>query len=450
MNITICSAVLSSIQSRSPLISRPLSREFSFLKIEKSRFAKSFSPILTGRMPSLYQISNSKFSDILNSAIILDSTELNGTTFNQKQKINSSISSITNCQFIRCIQQNFFFNSVEGGAILIRGLIVSISDCIFRQNQVSQIGAAIRVSSSAKFSVDKCLIAENNATYYCAGISLFHVFESSITNNNFTFNFCKGQVSALMLTRCLNSVLDNNIFVNNTAKSNAATYIEISNAQISSFIYISNTASVATSLIVTKYSNTTVNNTYFSDLAKQPSVFVSEYGAVNISNSFFGGVLKDEVVKDEDGESITEDCEEGQKKEIELENLTSISVQAETEEVRQDYIPNFLGAAHEHNTPLSRHTFVEEVDHGLDKSTIMIIAYAIVIMMLIVGLRMYFNGNGATQQGVSTSIFGDEDDDDNLADNFMHDKDDPNKIGEKPEMEKLVGKDVPLELESEL
>ena len=254
-----------------------------------------------------------------------------------------------------------------------------------------------------------------------------------------------------MLTRCLSSSIQNNIFFNNTAKSHASTFLEYTNATSSGLIYVSNNADIATALVVTHNSDFEVFSSYFSDLAKNPSILVSKKAKIEVTKSFFGGILKDEIVEESDGESANEECTEGQKKEIELENLTEISFHVETEEVnRNEFVPIFLGG-NEHNTPLSRHTFVEEVDHGLDKSTIMIIAYAIVIMMLIVGLKMYFGGNSSDQKGVSTSIFGDESDDiEDEPENFMHDKTDPNKVGEKPELEKLVGKEVHLEEEHEI
>ena len=454
-NISLNCLIVAHLNRKSPFFSFSPTSKFSNFLIQNSKFSKLFgNTIFSNSPPSFINIRKSDFSNTLSTAISLDSQNLDNITFKSRPEINSSYLQISDCQFLRCKSQYYSFNALEGGGLLLRGIISDMSNCIFRQCFAYQNGAAIRVSSSARVDIRDSLFAENVVMHWCGGVSVYFAFNYTMEDCNMTNNKSTEKVGALMTSRVLDGSLSNLIISNNTAYSHASTWIESGKLQLSNIIYVMNNADISSAIVATQRTETTINDCFFSDLNKNPSILCENYSKLIIKGSMFSGVLTDEIIKEEGGEVTTNDCKEGEKTEVVLPELSELPPEVETEEVKIDAIPNL-----NINQPMNdvqrpgmnRHTFDAESDtHGIDKSTIMIIAYAIVIMLLIIGLRMYFT-TGETQQNVnnSTSIFGDDDYENNAAD-FLHTSSSPlagetHQLGSKPEMEKLIVQDVPLE-----
>ena len=454
-NISLKCITVRSLSDNSPFLSfSPTFKKSNFL-IQNSKFSNLFgNALFSNSPPSFTRIRKTDFSNSLTTAISLDSQNFDKITFKSRPEINSSYLQITECQFLRCKSQHYSFNSLEGGGLLLRGIISDISKCVFRQCFAYQNGAAIRVSSSARIDIRDTLIAENVVMHWCGGVSVYFAFNFTMEDCNITNNKSTEKVGALMSARVLDGSLSNLILSNNTAYSHAASWIESSKMLLSNVIFVMNNADIASSIVATQRADATINQCFFSDLNKNPSILCENHSKLSITESLFSGVLSDEIIKEENGEVTTNDCKEGEKTEVVLPELTELPPDVETEDVKIDVIPNL-----NINQPMNdiqrpgvnRHTFDPEADtHGVDKSTIMIIAYAIVIMLLIIGLRMYFT-TGETQQNAnnSTSIFGDDDYENNAAD-FLHTSSTPvsgenQPLGSKPEMEKLKVQDVPLE-----
>ena len=455
-NISVRSVSLANIRNGSPLFAFAPSAKYSRFKLANSKFSKiSDNPIFSICAPRFIEIKQTKFTDILSNAIRLDSDEISGINLTSKPEINSSYLQVSNCQFIRCKAQIYTFDGMEGGALLLRGIISDISDCIFRQCQAYQNGGAIRVSSSARVSLNTSIFSENSANKWCGGTSFYFVFVMNISDCNFTDNKCNEKVACLMACKCLEAKTSNIIMVNNTALSHGCTWIEKSTFDAVSHAYVGNIADFATSLVATQGSIVLLKESFFSDLYRNPSILCSSKASIKAVNCKFGGSISDEFTKEDDGEVTQEECVEGEKIVIEMTQLPSIQIEQETEEVKENYqIPNLNLGAPEQQRQMNRHTFEQDEGHGLDKSTIMIIAYAVVIMFLIVGLRMYFTGGEVQVDQKNTSIFGD-DDYDNNAGEFLHTAaaaagvpehtPEAKEEAEKPELEKLVPADVPLE-----
>ena len=452
-NISLNSLTIVRLKEKSPLFTISPSSKISTFSFQNCKFSKLFDKsIFSQSTTSFISIKRTEFSDILSTAISIDSQNFDGMTFKSKPEINSSYLQVTECQFLRCKSHNYDFNSLEGGGLLLRGIIADISNCIFRQCFAYQNGAAIRVSSSARINVNGTFMAENNAIKWCGGISLYFVYNFTMGDCNITTNKVTEKVAGLMVSRVLEAQIINTLMANNTALSHAASWIESSTLSATNMIFVKNNADIASSLVTTQRADVHLNDCFFSDLNRNPSILCEYNSKITIIGSKFAGTLSDEILKEEGGQVTTDECKEGEKTEVELPLLSELPPDTESEEVKIDVMPNLnlnQGMNDFQRPGVNRHTFDTEAEHGFDKSTIMIIAYAIVIMLLIVGLRMYFSPGEAAQNATnSTSIFGDDDYENNAGD-FLHTGASPvasneTPLGSKPEMEKLIVQDVPL------
>jgi len=406
---------------------------------------KSFSSFCLGFSPNYLKISRSNFNDILQSSIKLDSLIVNNITYVNRPTVNGSVLSLEECSFIRCKQHLYTHDGMEGGALLLRGVIFSATDCIFRQCFAYQNGGAIRVSSSSSVNIDGCLFAENTATSWCAGVSLFNVFTATIQNCNFTLNKCQNKVSCLMFSLCKKISASKLIFFNNSAKSHGAFWVELSTGESTGLIFVQNSANIASSIVLTNESTFSVKESAFSDLSQDASILVTNDATAEISKCKFAGSEKDEISKVGGGSADVEDCQSGEKTEVTLESLSILPPEVTEAQEEQKYVTMPPVAEPESQTPIPE--VIEQP--GMDKSTIMLVAYAVVIAILIIGLKMYFSAPPAQEAPNDNSIFGDDDFDTNHH-SFMRKGTTEDTTSLKQGSQMLVdpAADVPLEMSS--
>ena len=163
----------------------------STFNIQNSYFSKHFKSMLISNFQYYknFNIKNTKFNKILNTAIKLDSYDANNKHFINHQIFISPSVSISQCSFSNCIA-NDPYSSFSGGALYVqfdfnKKNVITISQSTFTNCSAKSSSGAFYIASSKVNLADTCIhkcSAQVNQAFYMYG--KHHI----ITGNTIIYN----------------------------------------------------------------------------------------------------------------------------------------------------------------------------------------------------------------------------------------------------------------------
>ena len=427
MNLTLSSLSIHFLTHNSPLLTKLNSRNsFSIFNLE---LFHSFSPLISGYAPSLLNIKHSKFKYFLSQAISLNNQNFFNQQFSQKlDSISESTVNISDCQFIRCFPKENSYDGCEGGAILCRGVMLHLSKTLFRSNYAFKAGGAVRISCSAISEISNCQFYENSVTNYAAALSAFNVFELSISNCSFFYNHAKKMNSALGLALCPLVTLTNLRFGKNYAKNGGTMMFEASTIHLNSVISYKNNQSDTGSIFTSNSTILNIINGQFTEESDDiPSIISTSDDTINISNCTFSNGKHSYI--ETNGANINVDDTLIYSKTF---NYTlPVLIQLNNNQQNESLVdspedePWNIIQTHVHKkikvTAIAAH--LKQPYH----SKIMFISYIFVIILLAIGIKMYFSSGSQKPPDDLSGLFDEDDqatflidDDDDIKSDDFH------------------------------
>lgn len=410
LNQTVHGLTLKNIFSKSPLISLPYSSNAKTFSFINSDISKSFNSAIRGIAPEYTSLSSIKFSNFLNTGVHLaDSESTSKQIFKIRPKINSSICTLTDCQFIQCQAPTPTFDGCEGGGLLARGVILTLSKCLFRQNYAHITAGGLRVTSSALTDISDTTFYENKASSFAAAASFWNVFSLSLSNCNFILNSCDEEVSGIALSDCPSVSLSNIQFMNNSAKKFATLFIESSMVDADKLVFSGNKLDKESSLYTQDKADVSIKNSNFIELTEDSiSISAQDDDQINLESCNFN--LDEEHSLNLKGAKITKS-----NLQFSIENSFSFTVLQPLDATK--VVPQQIDdgqvmpiVTRKVSTPRATPSPTPKI--RVNKSMIMLIAYGFVIFMLIIGIKIYFSTGSPSNVTIrgpeDTSLFGDD------------------------------------------
>lgn len=187
MNSSITRLSLSSVYINSPLIQTTLNSQRMKLTMANSFFSRISNTIYSSIPNSQSFISSSRFENILNGAIKINSLLTYGSKiFNSQLELYENYFFMEKCKFYKCTTTGM------GGGIESNRANFTVKDIVFEKCS-AKCGGAAHILRSWECNFERVLVAENTAEY-AAGIHYDAMNEQNTTNFN-SMNFTSNKAS---------------------------------------------------------------------------------------------------------------------------------------------------------------------------------------------------------------------------------------------------------------
>ncbi|OHT17391.1 hypothetical protein TRFO_41032 [Tritrichomonas foetus] len=421
-NFTLLSLTSTSSAGVVPFLILPIMAFRSQISVNRLNYARMASSFLTGYSKSSISFSDSKFSHILSASISLSNLKFTDKIFKHKLLTNTSILEITRCSFYYCINGINDFENNEGGALILRGVLLRAKECIFRHNFAFKTAGAIRVSSSVAATIESCLFAQNNCSYFAGALSCFVVFKTEIKNTNFTYNMCEADVSSTAFALCEKVKISNVVFAKNWAMYAGTLYFEKSKATIENNIFFNNSVPNCSSIKLFNASTITIKNSMFTEY-NMPSIVCTEIeNVLTIINSSFANseVLE---IKQEKAKLEILNCEFEKPNKYEVPELGPINLTAKSSSNnnQQNNLKETTTILNRNQTGKNEQVQKEEIinenipaaplpiQKSSNKSIFIITGYVSAIILLVIGIHYFQSVSKISITPKNNSIFMQED-----------------------------------------
>ena len=201
MNKTFLFLSLSKTVLNSPFLALNSNTEKVSLKFSEFRQLSHYFLYSKNLNRNFISIQRSKFYDFLTNSIRIENNYSKSPKIIQDRAVYSEEYQLEITETIFGRNKNQMFN-VDGGALYVETSTIHISKCQFIDNFVTSSGGAIRIERCLNSTISDCLFARNEAEYVGGAAVLSFVFDTQLTDSNFTKNYCNNEAASIAFLMC--------------------------------------------------------------------------------------------------------------------------------------------------------------------------------------------------------------------------------------------------------